>query len=667
MSISARFAVDLFACALLAVMFWAACAGVGWQLLPRPATTRGDDEPASWRQAGVAACVGLGLLLMLSGFAMVIHIPWWLVVLPFMAAGLALAVRGVSRAEARGGPRSALVFGAIGVAALALIAVVEAPVGLRFPLNICDDFRAYLPMAQRFVATSGLEEAWSSRRIQSLGGFDLLRALPVAVFGNAGAGVAETVIASVFIAGLFVANGVRSTWARVVSVGLVLAVPFLWVPRSNTTGVLMGSPLLVASLGITIELRRALREERRRDAVRWALAGGLIAAALTSVRPNLGLLAALFLAVGALSATPTAIRERARVVIAAGVSTVVAVAPWSFAMWRTAGSPLYPLFPGNLNSEATYKVPLNGVTDLVEHAWDLMTTGPYLWVSLGVVVIAVAARGLLLDAPMVATAAILTVLVTLVFALSAPTQPSGTFVRYIAPMSGALALFLICEALRAGDIRKPTEAPDGRRRPTAYLAVIGAIVLGIFAFSVFGFRTSWFPSGYRLVEISARDRYQYPPGQEVSTPELRRAYAGAFRRVDPDRTIVAVDRPYLIDYERFDVPNLDAPGYMTPDGAPFSFFAGPGAKVAYLRERGYDTLVATDPAIDVCLNPSRIARSIQARPADRRRYRLFLDWTEDVQAIAEQAPDSVRRAGSLLVIDLSRAERELAEPTGVGS
>src|SRR5215475_13994892 len=109
--------------------------------------------------------------------------------------------------------------------------------------------------------------------------------MPVAVFGNAGVGVAETAMASVFVAGLFIGNGLRSFPMRILSIGLILAVPLIWVPRANTTGVLFGTPLIVAVLAATAEMRDALREREQRRAIRWAIAAGLVIAALMSVRP----------------------------------------------------------------------------------------------------------------------------------------------------------------------------------------------------------------------------------------------------------------------------------------------------------------------------------------------------------------------------------------------
>ena len=209
-------------------------------------------RPTSWRQPGVAACVGLCALMLLGGIAVLARLPWWLFVVPFLVVGIVLAMvelRGlVSRRSSIA--RSALVIGACGVGALAVVALVEALVGFRFPLSACDDLRFYLPLSRRLLEVHDLMEPWSTRRLQNLGGFTFLQALPVSVFGNVGLGIVETMVASIFLAGLFIGNGMRSTWARVLSVILILSIPFLWLPRVNATGILFGSPLLVAAFAI---------------------------------------------------------------------------------------------------------------------------------------------------------------------------------------------------------------------------------------------------------------------------------------------------------------------------------------------------------------------------------------------------------------------------------
>ena len=70
--------------AALVLVVWVACAGVGMRIVPRGQPTSDDDAPPSWRQPGVGACVGLGVLLALGGLSTALHLPVWLVAVPFV-------------------------------------------------------------------------------------------------------------------------------------------------------------------------------------------------------------------------------------------------------------------------------------------------------------------------------------------------------------------------------------------------------------------------------------------------------------------------------------------------------------------------------------------------------------------------------------------------------
>lgn len=661
MSNSPRFAFDVVACAVLGITLWAACAGIGFRIFPQPLPAQSDDEPASWRQPGVAACVGLGLLVMLGGIAVILRVPWWLVTVPFVVIGLALAARDVIGVDFRGMTRSALVLGGVAIAALGLVAVTEAIVGFRFPLHPWDDLRAYLPMAHRLIDTNTIIEPWSARRLQSLGGYTFLQAAPVAVFGHLGVGVIETMLASIFLGGLFVANGFRSTWARVLSIVLILTIPLLWVPRINTTGVLLGSPLLVAVLAVTAELRRALRSGSRAAAIRWAVAGGLAVATLMSVRPNLGLLAAAYVVVGALASTGTRVLIRIQVVVAAGASALVAVVPWSIASWQATRTPFYPLFTGNQNLQAERLPAARGAVDLADQAFGLLRGGPYPWIALAVLVIAFAARKLLPDAPFVLIVAVVTGLGIVLIALQGYSMSRIAFVRYTSPMSAALTVFLVYETIRGADARARADVA-GRLGWAPVLLVTAAICVAAIGYSGLGLSLEYVtaPGGANLVDQAVRDELDPPPAFEVTTPTLRSTYRQALARVDPDRTIAAVDRPYLIDYRRFDIPSMDLPGFTAP-GGDFPFFTGPGPKVARLRRAGYDTLLATVPANEIALNPYVLRQIASAGlKAYSRPARYYLDWENDVAEIARKAPGAVHRYGTVLVIDLARAQRQLS-------
>lgn len=661
MTNSPSFALDVLASAALAMLLWGACVGVGYRILPARAPAPPDPGPVSWRHPGIAACAGLGMLLFLGGVGVAVEIPWWLIVVAFLAVGLGLAVWEVSRVDRSRWPSGwLLAIAGLGIAAFFAVAFVQAIPGLRFPLNVCDDWRAYLPMAHRLIDTNGLDDAWNARRLQNFGGFSFLQALPVSVFGNAGIGVVETVVAGTFLAGLFVANGWRSVWARVLGVAFILAVPFLWVPRINTTGVLMGSPLIVAVLAITVELRRALRAGETKAAMRWALAGGLTAAAVFAVRPNLGLLAAATLGAGVLLAGGVPLLGRLRNIGVAAASTVVALLPWSIASLRTVGTPFFPVFTGNQNRAAVAHRSADGLRDLVDQAWSLVTAGPYLWVALGVLVVALAAYKLLPDVQLVVIAAVLTCLFIVGFAFVEYFAAAGAVIRYLAPASEGLAVFLVCEVVRAADARTRVVGSLATRTWLIPAVAVGAAI----AVVAVGYSTLTVESpsgfaGWRFVERAAKNQLRPPVGAETSTPELRAAYRQALAGVDADRTIAAVDRPYLIEFDRYDIANMDLPGFTAPGGE-FPFFSGPGAKVARLRREGFDTLLATVPDNELCLNPgvlrSQISDQVRSYSSSARYY---LDWEDDVAAIAVKAPDAVRQVGPLLVIDLARAQRDL--------
>jgi hypothetical protein len=663
---SAGFALDVVACAALGLMLWAACAGIGFRILPGSPALRADDEPASWRQPGIAACVGLGALMMLGGIAVVVRIPWWAVVVPFVVVGLALVVGELRGLDFRRGTKQRMLIAGLAVAAVGVVAVTEAIAGLRFPLSPWDDLRAYLPMAHRLIDTNGLEDAWNARRLQNLGGFTFLQAPPVAIFGHAGLGVIETMLASIFLAGLFVANGLRSTWARVLSVVLILAIPLLWVPRINTTGVLMGTPLSVAVLAVTLELRRALRAKERRAAFQWAAGGGVVIAALMSVRPNLALLAALVFALGTFGATGTRLVARAQAIAVGGASTLAAMAPWSIASWQTVRTPFFLVYSGNQNREAVRLPPARDFADLVDHASGLLRAGPYLWIAVGALVIAMAARKLLPDPPLVAIAAAVTAAGIVGFALLGYTMSSPAFVRYVSPMSQGLAVFVLCETIRGADARSRAGVARAPGRGIQIAAVASASCIAAIGFSALGVKYLTVPGGVSLIDQAVRDELLPGSGYEVTTPALLSAYRRALARVDPEQTIAAVDRPYLIDYRRYDIPNMDLPGFTAPGGK-FPFFTGPAAKVARLRRAGYHTLLATVPDNEIALNPYflRITRRVGYTPYSTP-ARYYLDWADDIAAIWEEAPDAVRQFGPLLVIDLDQAQRELGTASGPG-
>ncbi len=224
-------------------------------------------------------------------------------------------------------------------------------------------------------------------------------------------------------------------------------------------------------------------------------------------------------------------------------------------------------------------------------------------------------------------------------------------------MSEGLAVFLIYETMRSADAIPRRVAARRFAWARVALAVAAAITVAALGYSTLGLQWKLTPSGDQLVKLAARND---PVGllRPADTPALRDSYREALASVTGQRTIAGVDRPYLIDYRRFDIPNLDAPGFMTPDST-FPFFTGPGPKIAKLRGAGFDVLLVTEPNDEVCLNLPRMAAGARANGPSSGIYRRFLDWDQDIQAIEQKAPAAVRRFGTVLRIDLRLAQAEL--------
>jgi hypothetical protein len=273
----------------------------------------------------------------------------------------------------------------------------------------------------------------------------------------------------------------------------------------------------------------------------------------------------------------------------------------------------------------------------------------------------VVTRKYLPDATLIGLAAGATCLVVIVFAMSESFAPRQAFVRYIAPMSGGLTIFFVCEAIRSADARR--REPTARHRWAPAITIAAAIGLAAIGFSSLGVSLEYevTPAGATLISRAARnDLLPTLPGLEAEPPAYVPAYERALSRVDPDTTIASVDRPHLIDYRRYDIPSLDFPGFTAPGGE-FPFFTGPGPKIERLRRAGYTTLLASVPDTEACFRPAVLRAQRLFRIRNYSYYaRYYLDFQDDITAIAAEAPDAVRKFGPLLVIDLDRAQRDLA-------
>ena len=197
------------------------------------------------------------------------------------------------------------------------------------------------------------------------------------------------------------------------------------------------------------------------------------------------------------------------------------------------------------------------------------------------------------------------------FAFRASWESQTAFIRYVAPMGAALALFFACEAIRGADARDAERSAPSARPLGSIVASAGALALGLVTFSSLAIHTEYELFGD--IGLGAVTRAARTPAWLVGVdayggPDISVDYQRALEGLaDPRHTILAVDRPYLVDYGRFDLPSLDLPGWVAAGGR-FPFSRGPGPKLKTLIRAGFTTLVATDPQFDLCLKPSLVPR-----------------------------------------------------------
>lgn len=646
--------------AVVALILWVACMGVGSKILPSRVRDGPDGSLPTWNQAGVAACIGLAVLLVLGGVGVALHLPVWSLVGPFVVIGLTLSVVGLLGLQRKAVPFVALALTAAIIAAFVFVALLESQYGLRAQLNRCDELRAYLPMVNRLLDTNAIIEPWSYRRIQNLGGFTFLEAIHVSLFGNDAIGVAEMLLASVFLGGLFVSTGFRSTWTRIAALVFILSIPLMWVPRINVAPVLLIVPLVISVFAVTAELRRALGSDERGAVIRWSVSGGLLLAAIASVRiPTVPVVGAA-LVVGALTVSATAMKDRLRAIAITVVAALVALGPWLYASWESVGTPLYPLLSGNANRlvPSERDPSLHTLGDFASNTLGYLRSGSYFWVAVGALVFALLARRLLPDARLVVIIGVTSMLGILAFSVTLSIASNQDFGRYIAPLGESIAVFIFYEMLRALDARP---ARDPANPPASAALALGATVLVLLAaFSPLGVRSSGLlPSSWNLLKWNSTPKPGFVRPDETAAPPLERQMRRALKLVDPTRTILAVDRPYVVDYSHFDLPSMDLPGWAAPDGT-FPFFTGPLAKIAALQREGFTYLIMTNPSREVCLDPNQLVyQKAHDKPPVSTYAKYYLDWLGDMEFVARNVPGVAKEVGVYRVFDLKKARTAL--------
>ncbi|TMQ18286.1 MAG: hypothetical protein E6J90_20465 [Deltaproteobacteria bacterium] len=454
----------------------------------------------------------------------------------------------------------------LALGALAVVRIVGAVAAL--DRNPWDDDLAYTPLVKRLLDTGDLVEPFSFRRLGAYGGQTALQALGAArgTLANVhlidkGVGTAVTLL---LMLGHARERRTRPLWLGLVAM-VVIALPETAI---NTASYWTAAMMFLA-------LYRCVVAEH------WALIGGLAAATCT-LRQNFLATVAVFVA-GVLIARlaelartmplRVAWREERRHWLTVGVAGFVVIAPWWIATYASSHSFLFPLVDGTWNHGLSLKPAVTTwPQELASLVGSVLDPSPIAVIPVLALVLAFASdsrSGRPLTALAIASAAGFVLLVHGFLGTDA-----FNLWRYAFGFATALAIALVLD-LGVED-EEVDVAPPGRWVVLAAL-VLQLVVAGRGAIT--GRSRALFDD---LREAAALDRH----GDPAARAEERRYRAMQAAIPAGERTVVMLDDPALLDFDRNPIANLDTPGFASP-GEQLPAFQGAEPLRRYLLGAGY--------------------------------------------------------------------------------
>ncbi len=595
--------------------------------------------------------LGLALLLAVAGVVVAFDVFSPTVVALIVAVGVACALVELARWALTGhGPVheriESLGLGTLLAGAVLLVARWQTA---SFVWNPFDDDVGYLYLARRLVLEGNLLDPLNNRRLTSLGGMSALQALFLFRLPDSYLPIADLLIGSLLV--LVALWRTRSERWSVWGIAAAFTVIFFHgsLGAGNTSPVLIPVGLMLAAFLFAVRLRAEAVAPRAEVATAGVL--GLLVGAAATLRPQYGVPLGL-LALVAVTWPPLGsgfVRRLAG--MAAGGA--VATAGWMVASWRAVGTPMFPIFSGNLDPTWPANGPAVGVpsvTALGGRVFAVLASGH--WWGLALVVALYITVSILREVDdnrthiqwgvrmhVAATAIVVAwvaVLAYMWWALGSPT----VYPRFWAPLFLACVLIPIA-LMNGGQIhRRAQSAASG----LAAVAVV-AIVTGVVA------ATPREAANYVLSAATDTMSGRVSSQLEADRYATRRdEYAMAAARIPAgSRVLAAVDVPSLLLSGGFELDTIDLVGSTSPPPH-LPYFQGTEAKLQWLRAHGYRYIIAVDPDASAGLY-SRSAQEYDLKGEARQPYQAwapyYFDWFQLVGDVSSR-PGSAG-VGSLIV------------------
>jgi hypothetical protein len=480
-----------------------------------------------------------------------------------------------------------------------------------------DDWIAYLAFPEKILQTGTLIEPFSQRRITSLCGQSILLAQIMIVAEPESAHLLDRGLGAILLFGLLV-EATRKTapgwqWLRALFILVAVTVS---VPRINTSSTVIGVCLM---FGTFFSMRKILETKDRGWKI-WVLPA-LILAGASSLRftyaVTCGGALAIFYFWSALSSPPKEWISRILPLFKTGIITFVFLSPLMIVSWESSGTPIYPPFPGNLVTEfMTFNTGKGFFADsLIAFQWLAMPELLVMLLSFPLVFFLKASMQRVLFSLFFIFISI-SYLIGINSSASAATS-NFDFYRFCFPMFFTAFLWVLSDNF-------------SQRQETVFFGPCTLAGLALAIFSIVQFVPAIEELKAKFAVLPSQER-----GFRFSASALKPYYEELQNKVPTGQKIFAVvDAPYLLDYKRNPLSNVDnIASASPPPGMPFK--KGSDALKFYLKNLDYKYIIAVDFDKAVFLYNRKVMKNHPREEFREFSKNYITDFLENIESLAK--------------------------------
>jgi hypothetical protein len=438
-----------------------------------------------------------------------------------------------------------------------------------------DDWVAYLTFPERILQTGTLIEPFSQRRIFSLCGQSILLAQIMVVAAPESAHLLDRGFGTLILFGVIMeaTRNTAKTWQWVRALLLLTAVT-ISVPRINTSSSVLGVCMMFCFFQFSIRAVQLLP-----NWILWIIPS-LVLAGASSLRFTYALTCSGvlvgFLAWRIVSSSFKSWFQNLCHLLFSGLLTFGFLLPLMFVSWESSGTPIYPPFVGNGVPDFFYSSTNMGFLQDAKVALQLMLIPE---MSLFLITFPV----LYFTKSDRAHFCLVIAIVVVILVFIAGVKSSGNaatwtmdFYRFGFPLYAVAFFWILTSVL---------ENPKSR----SYLHPQVMAFCSLFLISLTQIQPAMKEAHEKISVIQLQSN-----GFQFSASKLKPLYDELQNRTrEGDPIFAVVDAPYLLNYKRNPIANVDNIGAASPPPH-IPFHQGPKAVRDYLKKAGYKYLLAVD-------------------------------------------------------------------------